>query len=263
MNALVAQLLTVLLTLLFASRLAAEVTMQTIEYKAGDTNLKGYAAWNPQLKGKLPVVLIVHEWWGNNQYSKDRALQLAEMGYLAFAIDMYGDGKTTDDPKQAEAWMTATRSKMATVTERIRAACDRAKSLPQADPDRMGAIGYCFGGMIVLEMARQHLPVKAVVSFHGGLLTDNPEATRDVTAKILVCNGQADVWVPQSEIDTFKKEMATAKADLTFINYPDAQHAFTNPVADSRKIEGVKYNAAADKKSWEDMTQFFNKHLRQ
>lgn len=235
----------------------AAIQTRTIEYKSGDAALKGYLAWNDAIKGRSPGVLVVHEWWGNNDYAQRRARELAELGYVALAVDMYGDGKTTNDAKVAQTWSSAVTGDNALLRQRAEAALEVLKSQPNVDPARIGAIGYCFGGKVVLEMARASLGLAGVVSFHGGLMTPHPEQTKDVKTRILVCNGADDQFVSAEEIATFEKEMKSAGANYRIISYPGAQHSFTNPAADSYKIPSVKYDAAADRKSWQDMKQFF------
>jgi dienelactone hydrolase len=241
-------------TLLFACGAGAAIVTKEITYKAGDTEMSGSLSYDDQAGSKLPGILVFPEWWGNNDYPKTRAQDLAKLGYVAFAADMYGKGKITDDPKQAGEWSNQVKGDPKLMRERIEAALDVLKQQPNVDQDKLGAIGYCFGGSCALHAARFGEPIKAVVSFHGDLSTSTP--AKQITAKLLVCTGEADPFVPAPAVDKFKKEMADANADLKLITYPDAKHAFTNPAADSHHIDGIAYNAAADKKSWEDMKNF-------
>src|SRR5450432_1497734 len=234
----------------------AAIQKKTIEYQAGDTTCKGYIAYDDSTTDKRPAVVVVHEWWGNNDYSHHRAEQLAELGYVGFAIDMYGDGKTTDDPKQAQEWSADIHKNPSVANKRVAAAMETLKKQPMVDENKIGAIGYCFGGSVVLTMARNHVPVLGVVSFHGDLSNEHPEKTKDVTAKILVCTGDADAFVPPQLVNAFKDEMTHAGADFKIISYPGAHHAFTNPNADKYHIDNIKYDPAADKQSWQEMKDF-------
>ena len=246
----------VCITLSFVWSAAAKVVLKEIDYKAGDTEMKGFLAYDDEASGKRPGVIVVHEWWGNDDYARFRAQELAKLGYVAFAADMYGGAKTTNDPKQAGEWAGSVKNNPQIAHERAEAAIKILSQQPNVDPDKLGAIGYCFGGTVVLQMARHHCPLKGVVSFHGDLSTAAP-AKEKVDTRILVCTGEADSFVPPPQVDAFKKEMAAASADAKIITYPDAHHSFTNPNADSHHMDNVQYNADADKKSWEDMKAFF------
>ncbi len=239
----------------FASTIHAEIVIKEITYKAGDTEMAGCLAYDDAQTGKRPGIVVVQEWWGNNDYPRFRAKELAKLGYVAFAVDMYGKGKTTDDPKQAGEWATAVKSDPALEKQRFEAGLAILKQQPNVDPDKLGAIGYCFGGSVVLDAARTMQPLKAVVSFHGDLKTNTSAQT--ISTKILVCTGEADVFVPKTDIANFETEMKKAGADYKIITYPGAHHAFTNPKADAHHIDNIKYDPAADKKSWEDMKAFF------
>lgn len=231
----------------------AEVTGKEVNYSAEGTALKGYLAYDGAKKGKRPGVLVVHEWWGHNAYARKRAEMLAELGYVALAVDMFGDGKTADHPKDAGAFAGAVMNDIETGEARFRAALDLLKSQDQTDPERIAAIGYCFGGAIVLHMARIGMPLDAVASFHGNLAPKKVAEEGKVKARILVCNGADDSFIPQEQIDAFQREMNDAGVDFTFESYPGAVHGFTNPEATALgKKFGLKlaYNEAADQKSW-------------
>jgi dienelactone hydrolase len=247
------QILTVVfVSFLITSAAHAKIVVQEIDYKAGATEMAGWLAFDDSTTAKRPGIAVVQEWWGNNDYPKMRAQELAKLGYTAFAIDMYGKGKITDDPKTAGEWSSAVKKDPKIARERVEAGLNILKQQPTVDADKLGAIGYCFGGSVVLQMARWNEPVKAVVSFHGDLTPIEP-AKGQSDVKVLVCNGEADSFVPPAAVEAFKKEMPDAK----LINYPGAHHAFTNPRADEHHIENIAYNEAADKKSWEDMKAFF------
>lgn len=235
----------------------AEIKMETVKYKAGDVEAQGVVAMNPGITGKRPGVVIVPEWWGLTDYPKTRAKQLAELGYVAFVADMYGDGKTTDDPKEAGKWAGALRGgDRKEMRIRIQAALDELKKNPNVDPARTAAIGYCFGGTTVLELARSGADVSAVVSFHGDLSIAQPATA--VKAKVLVCHGADDGFEPAAQIAAFQDEMRKANVDWQMNIYSHAVHAFTNPDADRHGIPGIAYNKEADHRSWQAMLDLFN-----
>ena len=244
----------------------ASVLGKEVAYQANGVTMKGYLAYDDAKKGKRPGVLVVHEWWGHNDYARKRARMLAELGYTALAVDMYGDGKTAAHPKDAGAFAGEVKKNMDMATARFQAAKTLLARHEMVDSKYIAAIGYCFGGGIVLEMARRGLDLDAVVSFHGSLTTQSPAQPGQVTAKVLVCNGAADPFVKLEQITAFKKEMKNAKVNYEFKSYPDAKHAFTNPAADEKgKTFNIPlaYNEAADKQSWSDMKSFLNKVFTQ
>jgi len=239
---------------------APKIKGTPVEYTVGSTVLKGYLAYDENAKGKRPGVLVVHEWWGHNEYTRKRALMLAELGYTALALDMYGDGKQAKHPDEAGKFASEVLKHFNEDGKaRFLAAEEFLKKQPTVDPANIAAIGYCFGGGVVLNMARQGADLKGVASFHGSLAAVQPAEPGAVKAKIRVYNGADDKFTTPETIETFKKEMTDAKADFKFISYPGAVHAFTNP--DATKL-GLKfklplaYNAKADKESWADMTIF-------
>src|SRR4051794_15769171 len=189
--------------LILSTCASAKIIVKEIDYKAGDTDMMGYVAYDDEASGQRPGVAIVHEWWGNNDYPKMRAQELAKLGYVAFAVDMFGKGKTTDDPKTAGEWAGSIKKDPKLARERAQAGLSQLMQQPNVDREKIGAIGYCFGGTVVLQMARYNAPVKAVVSFHGDLTPIEP-AKEAPKAKILVCNGDADSFVPPAQIDAFK-----------------------------------------------------------
>lgn len=233
----------------------AEIRTESIEYRSGDRTLKGHLAYDDATDAKRPAVIVVHEWWGNNDYSRWRAEQIAGLGYVGFAIDMYGDGRTTTDPKQAAQWSAEIRNDPQLALARFQAAMHALKAQPMVDGDRIAAIGYCFGGSVVLNMARANLPLVGVVSFHGSL-AGGDAVPANIKPKILVCNGADDSFVSTQEIAAFMDEMRKANADWQFINYGGAVHSFTNPNADKAGIRGVSYNKNADQRSWGAMKAF-------
>jgi dienelactone hydrolase len=239
---------------LVVSAAHAEVKLEPVEYKQGDTTLRGQIAYDASVKGKRPGVIVVHEWWGLNDYAKTRAKMLAEAGYVALAVDMYGDGKSTEHPDEAGAWATAVRSNEKVGAERFLAAYTLLKANPLVDAAHISAIGYCFGGGVVLKMALSGTDLDGVVSFHGSLPQGAP--TGKIVASILVCHGAADDFVSAEEIQTFQKNLAAAGADWEFVVYGSAKHSFTNPGADAHGMPALSYNAEADKRSWATALDF-------
>ena len=246
--------------LLFAIPANAKVVTQNIDYNVDGVSMKGYLAFDDRIHGQRPGVLVVHEWWGHNDYARKRVRMLAELGYTAFALDMYGGGKIADHPKDAARFSGALKKNLPLAKARFLAALNQLKSHKTTDKRRLAAIGYCFGGGIVLEMVRQGVDLKGVASFHGSLATSQPAKVDQVKARILVLNGAADPFVKQQHIAGFEKEMRNAKIDYQLISYPGAKHAFTNPAADSLgKKFGIPlaYHQEADTKSWQAMQEFF------
>jgi len=205
-----------------------------------------------------PGILVFPEWWGMTDYPQHRAEQLAQLGYVAFAADMYGDGAQTDDPKEAAAWSGKVHGDSATLRARAQAALDVLANDPHVDRTRIAAIGYCFGGTVALELARSGANIVGVVSFHGGLSTANPDDAKNIKGKILVCTGAEDKFIPPDQIAAFEDEMRNAGVDYQVIVYGGAHHAFTNPAADSHHIPNIAYNANADHRSWAAMRSFFD-----
>jgi dienelactone hydrolase len=241
---------------LLTSLASAEIKTQTIEYKDGDVTLKGFLAYDDASTAKRPGVLVAPEWWGETDYPQSRARQLAEHGYVALAVDIYGDGKTTEDPKQAGEWMTPYMQDRGKLRSRMQAAYDTLKKQPQVEGEKIAAIGYCFGGACALELARSGADLSAVVSFHGNLTSDQ-KASPGLKPKILVCTGADDSFVPAEQVIAFIEEMKAAKADYQINVYSNAVHAFTNPKADEHHIPNIAYNAEADHRSFEAMLALF------
>jgi len=237
----------------------SKIQGKTVEYSAQGVVMKGYLAYDENTTGKRPGVLVVHEWWGLNDYARRRAQMLAELGYTALAVDMYGDGKQAMHPDDAGKFSSELMKNLDVAKARFLAAMDFLKQQPTVDPTRIAAIGYCFGGGVVLNMARQGVDLKGVASFHGGLAAVKPAQPGMVKAKILVLHGADDKFTTPEQIEAFKQEMKVAGADFKFISYPGAMHSFTNPDADAygKKFNlPLAYNASADKKSWDEMKEF-------
>lgn len=238
----------------------SSIVTKEVSYSSDSVTLKGFLAYNENQKDVRPGVIVVHEWWGHNQYARKRAKMLAELGYIALAVDMYGDGKQANHPDDAGKFAMAIMQNMPTAKARFNAGLNFLKEQPQTDKSKLAAIGYCFGGGIVLRMAVGGEDLKGVVSFHGSLPTDSVENPKQIKAKLLVCNGEADKFVPVEQIDAFKKAMVDAGINFKFVNYPGAVHSFTNPDADSlgKKFNlPLAYNKQADEQSWLEMQKFF------
>lgn len=252
--------LVLLFSVLSSLAVAAEVVSKTVEYEIDGQSFTGFLAYDASIKEKRPGVIVVHEWWGANDYAHKRAKDLAKEGYVAFALDMYGTGKIADHPNEAKAFMSATLEKMDVAEKRFQKGREILAKQDSVDAEKIAAIGYCFGGGIVLHMARAGEDLKGVASFHGSLGTKSPAQEGEVKAKVKVYNGAKDPFVTAEQIDAFKKEMDTAKVDYEFINYEDAVHSFTNPGADAvgKKFEmPLAYDAKADAESWQSMLTFF------
>jgi len=249
-------------TLLASSTVWAKVTAREVEYRAGDTVLKGYLAESSAAKGKRPAVLVVHEWWGHNEYARKRARMLADLGYVALAVDMFGDGKTAQHPEDAGKFAGEAMKNKTVGEARFNAALDFIKQQPKVDPERIATIGYCFGGGVVLHMARQGADLKGVVSFHGSLATDSPAKPGSVKAQVLVFNGDEDKMIPPEQVAAFKEEMTRTGAAFRYVGYPGVMHSFTNPDADSyaKKFNlPLAYNKKADQNSWAETKKFLKK----
>lgn len=246
-------LLSLALLCLSASAFAA-VQGKEVSYSADGTTLKGWIAYDDAVKGKRPAVLVVHEWWGHNAYARKRANMLAELGYVALAVDMYGDGKQALHPDDAGKFAGEVAKNKPLAKARFEAAMKLLRKQGNVDAHKLAAIGYCFGGSVVLNMAREGEDLKAVASFHGGLGTDSPAQPGKVKAQIRSFSGADDKMIPAAQVEAFKQEMEKAGVNYQAVVYPGAMHSFTNPDADEygKKFNlPLAYNAEADKASWE------------
>lgn len=252
-------LATIALLLAATSLSHAAVQGREVTYSANGTTLKGYVAWDDAIKGKRPGILVVHEWWGHNEYARKRARMLAEHGYTALALDMYGDGKQAHHPNDAQKFYSEVMNNAALAKARFDAAFELLKKENSVDAANIAAIGYCFGGSVALNMARIGEPLKAVLSFHGGLGTDRPAEPGKVQARIASFTGEDDPMIPATQVAAFRQEMDKAGVNYKAVTYPGAKHAFTNPEADKYGKEfnmPLAYNAAADKASWDEGLAF-------
>ncbi len=244
----------------------AKVVGKNVDYTAQGVTLKGYIAYDNSVKGKRPGIIVVHEWWGLNDYIRKRARMLAELGYTALAVDMYGEGKQAEHPDTAGKFSSEVMKNFDMARARFLAGEELLKKEPTVDPDRIAAIGYCFGGGVVLNMARQGADLKGVVSFHGMLMPVKPAEPGMVKAKILVLHGADDKFTTPEQIQAFKDEMTKAGADYKFIAYPGALHGFTNPEATEygKKFNiPLAYNKKADIESWNEMKTFLSGVFKQ
>ncbi len=233
---------------------------ENVTYKIDTISMNGYVVYDENKKGPRPAIIVVHEWWGLNDYSKMRARELAKLGYIAMAIDMYGNGKQGNTPDLAGKLAAPFYADPQMAKTRFDAALDKLKSYSQTDSSKIAAIGYCFGGTQVLNMALLGENLSGVVSFHGGLQVVTPGKDK-VKAKILVCHGLDDQFVPNTEVDQFKKQMDSAGVTYIFKGYQNATHAFTNPASteNGEKFNlPLRYTPAADTASWKDMQDFFS-----
>ena len=228
----------------------ATVKTRDVAYRAGNQALRGMIAWDDAQTGRRPGILVVHEWWGLNENTRAQARRLAEAGYVGFAIDLFGDGKVATHPDNAKAFVAEAMQDPTAIAARFNAALEQLKRDPHVDTTRIGAIGYCFGGGVVLAQARAGAHLTAVASFHGMLATQTPAQPGAIKGRILVLAGGADPFVPPEQVDAFKREMQAAGARFDVITYPGAKHGFTNPGAGSYGMPALAYDSTADRESW-------------
>jgi dienelactone hydrolase len=241
----------------------AAIVTRTVDYEYDGTKLKGFLAYDDATKDKRPGVLVFPEWWGLNDYAKNRAKQLAEMGYVAFAADLYGEGKVADvaHPEDAQKMAGALRMNVKTWRGRAEAALKQLTSQPNVDASKIAAIGYCLGGSTALQLAYAGADLKAVSTFHAALPTPTPEEAKSIKAKLLINNGADDTFIGDKAIADFKAALDKAGVKYEFINYPGVVHSFTVPDADKANMKGMKYDKAADEKSWKAMQGLFKEQL--
>ncbi len=243
-----------------------KVKGEEVIYKTDSTNLKGYIAFDENKNGKRPGIIIVHEWWGHNDYVRQRADSLAKLGYTAIAVDMYGDGKQAGHPNDAGKFAAAVISNLPEAKARFQAALDILKQNETVDSEKIAAIGYCFGGSVALTMANSGFDLDAVAAFHSGVsLPVMPN--NQLKARVLVCNGGADPFIPAKSVETFKSAMDSIGAKYEYISYPDVKHSFTSKEADANAkkfgMDALEYNAEANQKSWESLLNLLNEVFAQ
>ncbi len=233
-----------------------DIRTEAVEYTASEVTLKGYLAYDANVEGRRPGVLVVHEWWGHNEYTRERAKMLAELGYTALAIDMYGDGKQAEHPEDAGKFMNQVIANMDEAKARFMKAMETLQNHPSVNADKIAAIGYCFGGTVVLTMANAGYDLAAVAAFHSGVELPIQPNSETLKAKILVCNGAADPFISPESVEKFKADMDAAGADYKYIAYENAVHAFTSKEADElgEKFElPLAYDETADNASWSEL----------
>ncbi len=247
-----------------ASNANPRIRTQTVDYLQGGAALEGYLAYDEQVTGPRPGVLVVHEWWGINEYIRKRTERLASLGYFAFAADIYGKGNRAATREEAMALAGKFRSgtDRSLMRARVNAGLDELKNNPLVDRTRVAAIGYCFGGTVVLELARSGADLTGVVCFHGGLATPNPDDAKNIMAKVLVLNGADDPSVKPEQVAAFEEEMRRAGVDWQLVSYGHAVHGFTNPDNGTDNTQGAAYNEKADSRSWAAMKNFFEEIFR-
>jgi dienelactone hydrolase len=255
-------IISLLTVLTIATVSSAKIVGEELDYEHDGVTFKGYLAYDDATSDPRPGVLVVHEWWGHNDYARKRARMLAKMGYVALAVDMYGDGKQAAHPGDAGKFSGAVMKNMDTAKGRFDAGLKTLRDHKRVDAKKTAAIGYCFGGGVVLNMARMGSDINGVASFHGSLGAKASAEKDAITAKLLICHGADDTFIPPDAVATFKKEMDDAQADYEFISYDGATHSFTNPDADAmgKQFEiPIAYNKEADKASWRSLENFLNK----
>lgn len=247
--------------MLAAACTRAEIRTETVEYKEGEAVLEGFVAYDDAIQGKRPGVLIVHQWKGLGDYEKKRAEMLAKMGYVAFAADIYGKGIRPSDTKAAGAEAGKYKANRVLLRKRAQAGLATLQKQEMTDATRVTAIGYCFGGTTVIELARSGSPMAGVVSFHGALDSPNPADGKNIKAKVLALHGADDPFVPAKDVAAFEEEMRQAKVDWRLVKFGGAVHSFTDWGAGSDDTTGAAYNEKADRRSWEYMKEFFGEIL--
>jgi dienelactone hydrolase len=235
----------------------SEIITQDVEYTSGGNTMQGYIAYDNSIQGKMPGILIVHQWKGLTDYEKMRARQLAELGYVAFAVDVYGKGIRPSTPEEAAKEAGKFYGNVELLRERVISGLQELLKQSQVDPAKTAAIGYCFGGSAVIELARSGAEIDGAVSFHGGLKPAGVEAAKNIKASLLVLHGADDPFIKSEDKLAFQKEMAEAKTDMVFVEYSGAVHSFTDKGAGNDNSRGAAYNETADKRSWQAMKDFF------
>jgi dienelactone hydrolase len=244
-------------SLSFAAAQETNVKSKLVEYSAGPTNMEGYVAYDAK-KGPQPGILIVHDWMGLGQFTRDKANELARQGYVAFAVDVYGKGVRPKNRDEAAKMATQLKQDSKELRARIRAAFDKLAAMPEVDAKKIVVMGYCFGGTTALELARSSAPVVGTVSFHVGLSTPASADRGSIKGRVLVLHGADDPFVRPAEVQAFKDEMQKANVRWAMESYGNAVHSFTNPAAGNDNSKGAAYNAEADQQSWKAFQKFLS-----
>ena len=247
-----------LASLFFSISAHSKIITETVTYKEAGEEFTSYVSYDSSIKGKRPGILVVHEWWGLDDYPKKRAEMLAKLGYVAFAVDMYGTGKVTDKPEQAKAWMTEVTTDVEWWRERAIAGITRLKNHKLVDDSKIAAIGYCFGGGTVIQLAYGGLDINGIVSFHGSLPIADESSFGKIKAKMLIAHGNADPFIARESLTKFQDTLDKTGADWSMLTYGNVRHSFANPNTDSRGLDALKYNKEADERSWKAMQTFFD-----
>lgn len=253
---------TALLIVLASATVRAEIQTREIEYTHEGQELTGYLAWDDAVEGKRPGVLVLHEWWGLNDYIKMRTRDIAKLGYVSFAPDMYGSGRVTDHGEEASAWMKQITENVAHWQDRALRGLEILRAQPRVDSTTVAAIGYCFGGATVMQMAYAGADLDAVVSFHGSLPVPDKEQAQAIRAPILAAHGAADEFVPAEQVQAIQQALEDAGVDWHMVIHGGARHGFTNPEAGRYGVENIQYDEKAAQRAWEHMKMFFERTLR-
>jgi dienelactone hydrolase len=252
-------ILALLICFILCAFVEAEIQTKVVEYRDGEDVLEGFVAWDSDTVDKeKPGILVVHQWMGLTDYEKSRCKQLAELGYVAFALDIYGKGKRPANSQEAGGLAGRFKNDRDLYRRRLNLGLEQLKSQKGVAANHLAAIGYCFGGTGVLELARSGAEVQGVVSFHGGLDSPNPDDGKNIRCKILICHGADDPFVPAKDIEAMKSEFNGAQVDWQMNYYSGAVHSFTQPMAGNDNSRGAAYNEQADQRSWTAMKSFFN-----
>jgi dienelactone hydrolase len=246
-----------MMMLLGLSTASAEVRTKVVEYKQGNTTLEGFLAWDDAVQGKRPGVLVVHEWTGLGKYVKSRAEMLARLGYVAFCTDIYGKDVRPSTPEEAGKTAGIYKNDRKLTRERVNAGLAQLRANPLVDPKRIAAIGYCFGGMVVLELVRSGADIAGAVVFHGDLSNPTPADDANIKCKVLALQGGDDPFVTMRDVEAFENHMRAAHVNWQVVQYGGAVHSYTNPDAGNDNSKGAAYNAQADHRSWQAMKDFF------
>jgi len=250
-------LMLTLSALLFSAAVQARIITEAVIYKEAGDEYTGYVSYDDAIEGKRPGVMVVHEWWGLDDYARRRTEMLARLGYVAFAVDMYGTGKVTDSADQAKEWMTEVTADVEWWRERAMAGIRYLKNHKLVDADKIAAIGYCFGGGTVIQLAYGDLDINGIVSFHGSLPIADESAFGKIRTRMLIAHGNADPFIPREIVTRFQDTLDRANADWNMITYGNVLHSFTNPKSDTRGMAALKYDKQADEHSWQAMQHFF------
>lgn len=243
-----------------ATENAMNIVSEEINYSTEDLTMNGYLAYDESVEGTRPGILVVHEWWGHDEYARARADSLAKLGYAALAVDMYGDGTQADHPEDAQKFSGQVMSNFESARNRFQKALETLKANPNVDPERIGAVGYCFGGSVAIAMANAGVDLDGVAAFHAGLQLPVMPEEGTATSRIIVMNGADDPFITEEQVSSLTSAMETAGVDFNYISYEGVKHSFTNPEATAKGEEfglPLEYDEEADRKSWETMKDFF------